>query len=255
MSGPKILHIDIETSPNQAFVWGLFKQNVGLSQIVDTSRTMCFAAKWHGKSPVIYHDEQNGNHRAMIQEAWDLLDEADWVVHYNGKRFDIPTLYKEFVQYGMAPPSPFKQIDLLQTAKKQFRFPSNKLDYVAQALGLGAKVKHEGFQLWVDCMNGCPKAWKRMKRYNVQDTKLLETLYERLLPWIPQHPNAALYQDDLDTPVCPACGGTHRQKRGFAYTNVSKFQQYQCQSCFKWYRGRTNLLTKEERVHVKANIT
>lgn len=254
MSGPKILHIDIETSPNTAYVWGMFKQNVSLSQLVDTSRTLCFAAKWHGNKKVEYYDERDG-HREMIEEAWRLLDEADWVVHYNGKRFDIPTLYKEFVQYGMPPPSPIKQIDLLQTAKKQFRFPSNKLDYVAQALGLGSKVKHAGFQLWIDCMDGCPKAWKQMKRYNIQDTKLLETLYERLLPWIPQHPNFALYAEiDGDEVVCPSCGGKHHQKRGFAYTNVSKFQQYNCQSCGKWFRGRENLIDKDSRRAVKSNI-
>ena len=201
-----------------------------------------------------YIDERDG-HEAMIQRAWELLDEADWIIHYNGKRFDIPTLNKEFIQYGMLPPSPYKQIDLLQTAKKQFRFPSNKLDYVAGALGLGSKVEHQGFSLWVDCMNGCDKAWRKMKKYNIQDTKLLETLYDRLLPWIPQHPNYALYTDEpIGDHVCPACGGTHLQKRGFAYTNVSKFQRYQCTDCGKWSRARFNLVEKSSRALVKSNI-
>ncbi|NIV35232.1 MAG: hypothetical protein GWN58_38990, partial [Anaerolineae bacterium] len=48
----------------------------------------------------------------MLEGAWELLDEADAVVHYNGKKFDIPTLNREFVKYGFTPPSPYKQIDL-----------------------------------------------------------------------------------------------------------------------------------------------
>ena len=37
----KLLFLDIETSPNQAYVWGLFKQNIGISQMTDSSRVMC----------------------------------------------------------------------------------------------------------------------------------------------------------------------------------------------------------------------
>ena len=90
---------------------------------------------------------------------------------------------------GLDPPSQFKQLDLLQTTRQQFRFPSNKLDYVSQQLGLGSKTKHMGMEMWRDCMDGCPKAWKIMKRYNMQDVRLTEKYYKRLLPWIKNHPN------------------------------------------------------------------
>ena len=63
------------------------------------------------------------------------------------------------------------------------RCPSNKLDYVAQKLEVGAKVKHSGFKLWIDCMAGDDKAWKEMKKYQVHDVNLLIDLYEILLPW------------------------------------------------------------------------
>ena len=46
-------------------------------------------------------------------------------------------------------PSPFVQIDLLKN-RKAARFASNKLDHVAQQLGVGAKVKHEdGRNAWL----------------------------------------------------------------------------------------------------------
>lgn len=171
-----------------------------------------------------------------------MLDDADVVIHYNGKRFDIPTLNKEFVLAGLLPPATYKQVDLLQVARKQFRFPSNKLDYVAKALGVGEKVKHAGFDLWIRCMNNEEAAWKEMEEYNVHDVVILEKVYLKLLPWIPNHPNHGLYDDVAD--VCPNCGGHHLEKRGFAYTNAGKYQRYQCKECGTWSRGKQTLAVK-----------
>jgi hypothetical protein len=81
------------------------------------------------------------------------------------------------------PPSPVKDLDLMSITKANFLFPSNKLDYVAQKLGVGAKVKHSGFKLWLRCMEGDDKAWKEMKTYQIQDVNLLAELYDVLLPW------------------------------------------------------------------------
>jgi len=74
-------------------------------------------------------------------------------------------------------------LDLMSVTKANFQFPSNKLDYVAQRLGVGAKVKHSGFKLWINCMEGDEKAWREMKKYQIQDVNLLVDLYYALLPW------------------------------------------------------------------------
>lgn len=241
----KLLHIDIETAPNTAHVWGLFNQNVGLNQLQESSYTLCFAAKWHKKKKIIFRSVQNGGEEAMVKMAWKLLDEADAVCHYNGKRFDIPTLNKEFLKYGLAPPSPYKQIDLLMTARRQFKFPSNRLDYVAQALGVGKKQQHEGHALWVKCMAGQRKAWADMKAYNIQDAILLEEVYEKLLPWIANHPNMALYNREGEDEKCPNCGSTKLHKKGRAYTQVGIYQRYRCTDCGTSIRGRYLLNRKD----------
>ena len=43
---PKILVIDIETSPVLANVWRLFKENVGLNQIQKDWHLLSYSAKW-----------------------------------------------------------------------------------------------------------------------------------------------------------------------------------------------------------------
>lgn len=252
----KILHIDIETAPMIAYAWGLFKQNISIKQIVKPGYTLCFAAKWEGDSnkEIIFRSEKEHGHQAMIEKAYELVNDADVVVHYNGKRFDMPILNQEFMLLGLTPPSPVRHVDLLETVKSQFRLPSNKLDYVAQILGVGAKTEHKGMSLWRDCMNGCDKAWKIMRRYNINDVVILQKVYKRLLPWIHIHPNHALFTETTK-PVCPNCGSTHLQRRGFAHTHTMSYQRLHCQSCGKWSRERTNCLTKEKKAAILNHIS
>lgn len=231
----KILLLDVETAPNLVHVWGLWKQNVGINQIMDSGYTLCWAAKWLGEDEVMFSSIHNNTAAEMLKGIFWLLDEADAVVHYNGSKFDIPTLNKEFLLYGFEPPAPYKQIDLLQVARKQFRFPSNKLDYIAQTLHLGAKTKHIGHELWIGCMNHDEKSWKDMEEYNKNDVLLLEKVYYKLLPWTKTHANFSLYSED--SLVCPNCGGKHYHRRGFQYTNTSKFQRYKCNDCGNWFRN------------------
>jgi len=237
MPQPKILFLDIETAPNLVHVWGLWQQNVGLPQIIDAGYVMCWAAKWLGGDEVYFNSVYQSDPEAMLEEIHTLLGHADAVVHYNGTKFDIPTLNKEFILYDMNPPAPYKQIDLLKTARSQFKFPSNKLDYIAQALGLGRKTKHIGHELWIQCMQDDPKAWEMMEEYNKNDVILLERVYNKLKPWIKGHINHSLFTDK----VCPTCGGHHFQKRGVTITNSCKYQRYQCQDCGAWFRDTTNI--------------
>lgn len=231
----KILLLDIETSPITAYTWGLFNQNIPIKAIVDSGGVLCWAAKWYNDTDIMYRSILNGK-RKMLKEIHKLLDEADVVVHYNGARFDIPTLNKEFVIADMPPPAPFAQVDLLKTARKNFKFPSNKLDYVSRVLGYEGKFAHEGFDLWIKCMQKDKEAWQRMEEYNIQDVLVLEDVYKRLLPWIKNHPNAGIVHGLSH--VCPSCSSTKVQRRGYNFTQAGKYQRFQCTNCGAWSQSR-----------------
>ena len=177
---------------------------------------------------------------------WKLLEEADAVVHYNGEKFDMPILNREFILNDIPPPSPYHHIDLLKVVRRRFRFTSNKLDYVAQQLDLGAKIQHSGMELWKGCMDMEDKSWKIMERYNKQDVRLLPKLYKLLLPWIQRHPNHALYTDS-DRPLCPNCGSKKIKKNGTETTLKMKYQRYKCTDCNTPIRGRKNIGTSQEK--------
>ena len=236
--GAKVLTLDIESSPTVAHVWGLWDQNVGLNQIVEDGRMLSFSAKWYEDSQTgFWADWKSGGHEGMVEEAWRLLDECDVLVTYNGKKYDVKHLNREFVLAGLGAPSPYKQVDLLPVVRRQFKFPSNKLEYVASRLGLGHKVAHEGHGLWMACLEGDRDAQQRMEVYNRGDVELTEALYDRLRPWLAGGPHMGLYRREDKCGACPHCGGVERVECGEALTGVSAFQAFRCVSCGGVFRG------------------
>lgn len=180
----KTLFLDIETTPLQVYTWGLFDQNISIDQIIKSTEMLCFGARWLDGKKVIFRSVYHDGKQEMLEELHRLMDEADVLVGWNSAAFDHKHINREFLENGMAPPSAVKDLDLMSVTKANFLFPSNKLDYVAQKLDVGAKVKHSGFSLWLRCMDGDKKAWKEMKEYQIQDVNLLVDLYDILLPWL-----------------------------------------------------------------------
>lgn len=235
----KILHLDIETAPAKCFSWTLWPKYIPIDNIVESGYTLCWSAKWHHEKEIMFSSIWDDGAEVMIKKIYDLLDEADAVVHYNGKKFDIPTLNTEFLLYELDPPSPYQQIDLYTTVKREFKLLSNKLDYICQRLGLGAKVHHKGMSLWIECMAGNAKSQRMMEKYNKQDVRLLPKLYKKLLPWIHNHPNMGLWIDDLEKPVCTNCGSTNLVSKGEQYnTMVASYRRYKCKDCGTPLRAR-----------------
>jgi predicted RNA-binding Zn-ribbon protein involved in translation (DUF1610 family) len=249
----KILHLDIETAPARAYVWGLFNQNISINQIEEPGYTLCWAAKWHQQPNIYFSSIHHFDKQRMLYSIYELLDEADVVVHYNGRKFDIPKLNQEFLLNNMPRPSPVLQIDLLSTVRRHFKFQSNKLDFVAQQLGMGNKVEHKGMSLWRDCMAGDDEAWEVMRRYNIRDVELLEKVYDRLRPWISNHPNHGLFITEGEH-VCPNCGSHHLQKRGTYYAKTLTYQRYRCTDCGSWSRAKNTDMEKERSRQILVGV-
>ena len=230
---PKILFIDIETRPTLAYVWRLWKENIGVEQIVEPSSVICFGAKWfRDKSMWFYSDWQHG-HENMIEAAHRLLSEADAVVTYNGDRFDLPKLAGEFAVHGLMAPPPPTSIDVIKTVRK-LGLVSNKLAFVGPMLQVGSKIKNEGFGLWIKVINDDVSAQKRMEKYCIQDVRLLENLYKKLRPFIRNHP----YMGESNPESCSTCGSSAIHKRGFRRTKAFRIQRLQCQRCGGWSDGK-----------------
>jgi hypothetical protein len=165
-----------------------------------------------------------------------LMDDADIICAHNGDAFDIKKINSRLITNGFSPPSPFKTIDTLKAARKAFKFDSNKLDNIGRYLNEGRKIPNTGAALWRGCVNGDPKSWRIMRRYGKQDTDLLARVYERIKPWMPNHPNLNLY---TGRDACPTCQSTRFTRRGINYAKSTARQRMLCLDCNSSWSGET----------------
>lgn len=251
----RILLIDIETAPNVAYVWRFFKENIGPKQVLNNGYLISYAAKWLDEPHIFYSDLEHSSEKDILEEISMLLDDADIVVAHYGEGFDFPYIQGRMVVHGIKPPSPYKTIDTKKIASKEFHFPSNSLEYLAQALDLKNKKdghkKFPGFQLWLEVLRNNPEAYEELKFYNVQDVLVLEELYLRFRPFHRVHPNVAVF-DDVNNVHCPKCNSTNIHYRGYAHTSVGRYHRFQCNDCGGWGRDRKNLLPRNN--VLKVNV-
>jgi DNA polymerase III epsilon subunit-like protein len=229
----------------------MWKQNIGQEQLIDRGYIMCCSIKELGSSTVHYLENRTEDDEEITKEIIDWLDRADYVITHNGKKFDIPFIKARAVVHSITPPSPFKEIDTLEIAKKEFKFTRNTLANLCEELNVtNKKSSHpafNGFILWAECMKRNDKAWKEMKKYNELDVISLEQVYLKIRAWYSQHPNINV-NDDIEQFRCPKCGSTHLHKRGYYTTNTGKYQKYHCQECGGYSSGRytENTLSKRK---------
>lgn len=242
--GVKILVLDLETTPLEAYSWGP-KWETNLIEVTQQSRVLSFSAKWVGGKHITkgwpdYKGYRKGvlNDKKIVKDIWKLLDEADVVVGQNSNSFDLKILNTRFLFHGLTPPSPYKKVDTKLEAKKYLRMPSNGLDDIGGYFHIGRKVEHEGFPLWKRCMAGDKKAWKKMLRYNKHDVILTEKFYLLLRPWMDSHPNAGMYKNKA---ACSRCGSGDVVARGYSVNKTTRYQRMQCKQCGSWMRAPGNI--------------
>lgn len=240
---PKILFFDVESSPIKGYTWTTYDANV--LKVLEPSKIISVAWKFLGdkttqvKCVADYKNYQAGviEDKFLIEDAWNILNDADVVCAHNAISFDIKKLNARFIVHGMPLPSSYEVIDTLKVAKKYFRFDQNSLDSLGEYLDEGRKLSTGGFSLWNDCIEGDMKAWSKMKTYNVGDVDLLEKIYLRFRPYM-DHPNLNVIKDDPTSMDCPSCQSSNMTKRGFSFTKAGRKQRYQCNDCGSWSTGK-----------------
>lgn len=232
---PKILLMDIETRPIEAYVWDVWKQDIRPNQIKKDWSILCWSAKWlfDGKvmgQTVTPEEAKEAQDASVLPEIWRLLNEADIVIGHNSKNFDIKRLYTRFFLNGMTKPMYFQNIDSLEVAKANFAFTFNKLDWIGQITGVGRKIETE-FEWWVECAEGSKKYLQMMLDYNKQDVQLEEEVYLMLRPWMDKHPNLGLFAVDGTVSHCAACGSGNLNWNGKYTTPLGMYQGFRCEDC------------------------
>lgn len=248
--GARVLILDIETSPLLAHLWNLFTRTPqSYDMVIEDTYMMSIAWKWADEEEIqcrTLYDEY-GPHRVgdceddspLLRLCWRLLDEANVVVAHNGDNFDLKTIRTRMLANGLTRPSPYRQVDTLKIAKREFKFPNNRLNTIAQYLYGDKKNQTGGIELWKGCLAWDEEAWAKMKDYNIQDVALLSNLYNDIRSWDRSHPNLAIMNG---AGTCGVCGSEDLEKtERVAYTNAGAWEVWRCNDCGGMHRGRQNI--------------
>ncbi len=240
-NSPRILLYDIETSLQPVAVFQLRNQDwINPDNILAERHLVSIAWKWLGDKKIhtvsLLDDPErfeNDPHddKFVVERFHEILMEADAVVTHNGESFDFKYLKTRMLFHGLPVLPPIASIDTYKVAKSQFNFNSNRLNYIGQFLKLGKKIE-TSHGLWLRVLAGDAKAIKEMTTYNKQDVNLLEKVFLKLRPYIPNHINRELFGGT----GCPRCGSTKTQSRGVQHAITRTYQRFCCNGCGGWFR-------------------
>lgn len=234
---PKILLYDIETTYSEGAFWGGRKYDQTILRVTKERELLSIAWEWLG-SGVVEFDSREGEKtdKRLTKTLRDLLEEADLVVAHNGDKFDITVSRTRMLHHRLKPLKQQVSVDTCKAAKRYFNFTGNSLEDLAQFLGVGSKLPHQGLSLWTGCIENDRDCWETMIRYNKHDVTLLREVYNLLRPWIENHPNIAKILNPRNTPInqCTNCAGINTQSRG----TRGGLRRHYCWDCDKHYSTR-----------------
>ena len=256
MTEPKIITFDIERASALVEVWQLKQHGwIPPQSIIVPTRTICLAWKVYGEDETHFSAEWDpyddgdpayavrsdretyAGHGKMIEVAHKVFDEADYLVGWNSASFDVKNLKSHMIEYGLKPPSPHIDIDLIKVSRSNFGFMSHKLQEVAQRLGHEGKYQ-TGFGLWTKLRwsdgEELENARKLMRTYNIQDVIETEKIFDDFRPWIPR---LNLYNDP-DELICRKCKSTNLRWEGYRRAATRLYRRFQCKDCGGW--GQSN---------------
>lgn len=250
----RILTLDIERTPGRAVVqhrgltiegdfWDLngwkdtIRRRIHADDVTEWPKTICGAAKWYNERNVMFSAEwEDGGYDGFMQQLWEWYDAADMVVGHNLAQFDTKKLKAGWAELGLPSPAPWRTIDTLTVARSELGFESNTLDALCKRLGITAKNGKYEVATARAAVAGDPRAQRKIRAYNVGDIRATEAAYDRLRPWIKNHPNLALWTDD--DRACPTCGSDKRRLLDQdAVTPVTRYAAYRCLRCSSVYRA------------------
>lgn len=233
------LFFDIETSPNIGLFWEAgYKKNITTDNIIRERAIICICYKWEDEKEVYALQwDAKQNDKTMLEKFVKVANTANELVGHNGDKFDLAWIRTRCLFHGIDMFPKYQTIDTLKVARSKFRFQSNRLNYIAEFLGLGGKIKTE-FNLWKDILLNKDKvAMEKMIKYCKKDVSLLEEVYKLLGSHIAAktHYGVVFGQERGSCPECGA-GSEDLIKNNTVVTATGLTRiQYKCKVCNKFH--------------------
>ena len=242
---PRITFYDLETSLQTAAIFQLAHNDyINPDSLLTERYIICGSWKLEGESKVhtvsvlddpkrFKKDPQDDYY--VVKKLHEVMSEATTVCAHNGDGFDNRFLATRILYHGLPALPPINSIDTLKVARNKFMFNSNKLDYLGKFLKVGKKLATTP-GLWMRILHGDIDAINHMIKYNQEDVRLLERVYQKLKPFIPNAVNLELYGVE----GCPKCGSDNCQSRGLHRAISRVYRRFMCSDCGSWFRSAIN---------------
>lgn len=229
------MFMDIETSPNIGLFWEAgYKKNIDYSNIIKERAIICICYKWEDEKEVhSLNWDSKQNDKVMLEKFIGIANQADELCGHNCDRFDLAWVRTRCLFHRIPMFPTYTTIDTLKISRSKFKFNSNRLNYIADFLGLGQKIKTD-FGLWKDILLKKDKAaMSKMITYCKKDVVLLEKVFKELR----NHTEAKTHYGVIfgqDRGSCPECGSKELfiSSRRVMASGLKKIQ-YKCKVCHK----------------------
>lgn len=229
----KRLFFDIETSPMIVYSWRTgYNLRIPTDNIIQDWKVICISYKWEHEDKVRNLTwDRNLCDKKMLEKFIKIMNKADECIAHNGDRFDLKKIRTRCIYHRIPMFPSYKTLDTLKKARSGFAFNSNRLDYIAKFLGVGAKLEHEGFPMWVKCLEGDKQALKDMVKYCDMDIIVLEDVYNAMRNYIKHNTHTGVLNDEIKA-SCPNCGS---EDVGLLKNNITPLgtikRQMECNTC------------------------
>ena len=241
----KIIFFDCETTFNtvRTFYVG-YKVGLTHDQIIEERKVSVICWMYEGSKKVhsLTWDDDKQCDKAMLKEFSKVLEDCDVAIAHNGDKYDLPVLNTRLLYHRLNSCSHIQTIDTLKLARNNFRFNSNRLDYISKYLGNEGKMATGGLQLWHDVQDGCKKALAKMVRYCKRDVTELRSVFWRIVPYcktLPVHLGVIL---GGERPDCKVCSSPNPHKINVHTTGSGiRYQRYRCKVCRHVFRDTKQL--------------
>lgn len=182
---PKMLVVDIESNGVNAFKADLgYITHFGY-QDLDEDDAHCIAiheTPTYKKRP--YDDKE------LVKRIHAIMSKYNVVMGQFSSRFDLLFLQSRFVHHGLPAIPNIFQIDLWRICKSNFKLSSNRLDNIAQFLGVKHRKMSKGkkwWELWQKVAAGDVKTSKFIQKYCAQDVVVTKACLLKVQDYWPKN--------------------------------------------------------------------
>lgn len=243
-SKPKILIFDLEVAPAIVYSYNFRDAYIDPNSIIQMPYILSYSAKFYGEDKIYYEDTKNNprDDSKLLKSLSKLINEADYLVGHNLKRFDMPMTKGRLILQEMKPVIESIIFDTFKIAYKHFKLPFYKLSELAKYLNCEhQKLTHSNFpglSLFIEADKGNPEAFKEMRDYCQTDVLVTEEVFTKLMPWEKQINFMAQEQE-----IKCSCGSYNFSRDGIRRTKAGAYQLFVCKKCGKTFSEKQNLIS------------